>query len=111
MATTSQNVQSQMENAGQKADSAMQNAASKASEMANKASEYAQGVAQKGSEALSDAQRRAAEAYESARDYVRDADWNHMAGDATQLVRRYPLAAVAVGFGLGMLLARLTSDR
>ncbi|MGA2813272.1 MAG: hypothetical protein ABSG16_17855 [Candidatus Acidiferrum sp.] len=47
----------------------------------------------------------AAQTIQDGADYVRETDLRVMGADAKRLVKRYPLAAVAVGLGLGFLLA------
>jgi ElaB/YqjD/DUF883 family membrane-anchored ribosome-binding protein len=39
--------------------------------------------------------------------YLEEADFEEMAEDVTDLVRRYPLQSVLVGLGIGFLIARL----
>jgi ElaB/YqjD/DUF883 family membrane-anchored ribosome-binding protein len=39
--------------------------------------------------------------------YLQEADFEEMAEDLTDVVRRYPLQSVLVGLGLGFLIARL----
>jgi ElaB/YqjD/DUF883 family membrane-anchored ribosome-binding protein len=58
------------------------------------------------SEAGETAQEYAGEAYERSKEAIGTAG-----EQMTVWVRRYPLTAVAIGFGLGMLLARATSSR
>ena len=56
---------------------------------------------------LHDAADRVASQVESAGRYLQEADFDDMAHDVTNLVRRYPLQSVGIGLGIGFLLARL----
>ena len=47
---------------------------------------------------------------ESAGSYLEDRGLSGMGNDLTQMVRRYPIASLLVGVGIGVLLARLTSS-
>lgn len=48
----------------------------------------------------------AADALKRGGDYLESADLNMVRGDFEDLVRRYPMHSLAIGFGLGFLLAR-----
>src|SRR5438876_7762228 len=48
----------------------------------------------------------AADALKRGGDYLESADLNVVRGDLEDLVRRYPMHSLAIGFGLGFLLAR-----
>jgi uncharacterized protein YjbJ (UPF0337 family) len=40
--------------------------------------------------------------------YLQEKQVEHLAGDVTDLIRRYPMASLLIGFGMGYLLARST---
>jgi len=50
-------------------------------------------------------------ALDSAGGYLEEKGLSGIGGDFGEMIRRNPMAAMAVGFGLGFLLARLTSSR
>ncbi len=56
---------------------------------------------------LHDTAERVTDRMEQAGRYLQEADFEEMADDLTDLVRRYPLQSVLVGLGLGYLIARL----
>lgn len=56
---------------------------------------------------MHDAADRVASQVESAGRYLQEADFDEMAHDVTNLVRKYPLQSVGIGLGIGFLLARL----
>jgi ElaB/YqjD/DUF883 family membrane-anchored ribosome-binding protein len=86
-----------------------------AREMASRAGEAAGQLKDKAQEFASSVQGRAQETWRGARDSLQEgfstvADragdfW----GDATEIVRRYPLASLAIAFGLGCLTASALS--
>jgi uncharacterized protein YjbJ (UPF0337 family) len=47
---------------------------------------------------------------ESARSYLQENTYEHIATDLTAVIRRYPVQALLVGVGLGYVLARLTRE-
>ena len=49
-----------------------------------------------------------AEKLDAAGSYLQETKVEHWAGDLTDLIRRYPMAALLIGFGMGYLLARST---
>ncbi|MCC7125038.1 MAG: hypothetical protein IT178_09325 [Acidobacteria bacterium] len=63
-----------------------------------------------GRHAAEDAASAAADAFTETTNYIREADWETMAADFEQVVRRNPapslLVAAAVGFLLGRALSR-----
>ena len=82
-----------------------QNAASAASEFAGQARERVQdwmsGSGDFARQAGNRLQGMAGEAFDYSSEHLRD-----FGGEVTSMVRRYPLAAVLVGFGIGLLIGR-----
>lgn len=86
-----------------------------AGEAYQKAGEFASSAADRTKEALhragdyaSSASGRAKEAVSSMGEYLRPEDIRGMADEVTTMIKRYPLPAIAVSFGIGMLLASMT---
>jgi ElaB/YqjD/DUF883 family membrane-anchored ribosome-binding protein len=69
--------------------------------VADKAGEYAHDVRKWAGHAGEKAQKMAEDAYEVASDKVGD-----FGKDVTNLVRRHPLPAILIGFGVGLLFGR-----
>lgn len=70
-------------------------------EVADKAGEYLHDAREWAGHAGEKAQRWAEDAYETATDKT-----GEFGRDVTNLIRRHPLPAIAIGFGVGMLLGR-----
>jgi uncharacterized protein YjbJ (UPF0337 family) len=49
-----------------------------------------------------------AEKLDTAGAYLQEKKVEHVAGDVTELIRRYPMPALLIGFGMGYLVARST---
>jgi hypothetical protein len=49
-----------------------------------------------------------AEKLGAAGSYLQETKVEHVAGDVTDLIRRYPMAALLIGLGIGYLVARST---
>jgi hypothetical protein len=49
-----------------------------------------------------------ADKLEAAGAYLQETKVEHVAGDVTELIRRYPMAALLLGLGIGYLVARST---
>jgi hypothetical protein len=77
-----------------------------ASSVTGKAQEFASSMAQKAEDIGSNVGRQAQQAWESGRRYVQEQGVSGMADDLTELIRRNPIPALLVGFGLGFLVAR-----
>lgn len=93
------------QDATDKAKDAAREAADSAREKAGSTADYVQDKAGDAAEYVQD---KASSAYHAVSDYVSDMDLKGMGQDLTSLIRKYPLASVAVGIGVGMLLAGLT---
>jgi hypothetical protein len=81
----------------------VQDVAAGASELAGKAKDTAQDWAAAAANAAGQAKDKAVELASTAADTVGD-----LGQDVTRLIRRYPLQALLIGFGVGFLLARVT---
>lgn len=60
---------------------------------------------------LGSASTRVADVLDRGGRYLEQENLSEMAQDVTNLVRRYPITALAIGFGLGFILARTVSRR
>jgi uncharacterized protein YjbJ (UPF0337 family) len=63
------------------------------------------GMAAKAQEFGAQATAKMREAVDSARSYIKDKEYEDMAKEATDLVRRYPVLSLVVGISIGFLLA------
>jgi hypothetical protein len=86
--------------ANQRADSAMTSAGQRMEDLATTLRERAP-EGRMGEMAMG-----AADALKRGGDYLEAADLNMVRGDMEDLIRRYPMQSLAIGFGLGFLLAR-----
>ena len=100
---------SMLHDATEMAKNAASSVQDKARDVAGSVQDKARDFANRGSEFMSDAQRKAADAASAVKDYVSEHDYKDMASDVTGVIRRYPIASVAVGFCLGVFLARMTT--
>lgn len=101
-----------IEQVGQTVSKTAEDAYHKAGEFAasatNKASEYASAVSSRAGDYASTATNKAKDAACSVSDYFQEEGFQGMADDVTSMVKRYPLPAICVSFGIGMLLASMT---
>jgi ElaB/YqjD/DUF883 family membrane-anchored ribosome-binding protein len=88
-----------------------------ATSVLHRAEEMAQSAAGQASEMAGNVSRRASQAassvagtVESSVDYVRRQGFSGMMADVTLLVRRNPVPALLIGFGIGFLIARAMRD-
>jgi hypothetical protein len=124
--TTGQHNQDGGTNVGQKTQEIASNVATKAQDvasgMAHKASEaissvgsgmtsLASTIREKGPREgmLGSAAGTVAGSLQTGGEYLRDHSVGDMLGDVTALVRRFPISSLLVGFGVGFLMARMTS--
>lgn len=56
---------------------------------------------------LDPVKRRVANYMDSAASYLESADLQSVRGSTSDLIRRYPLGSLALGFGVGMLLGKM----
>jgi ElaB/YqjD/DUF883 family membrane-anchored ribosome-binding protein len=63
-------------------------------------------MAAKAQEFGTQASAKVREAVDSARSYIKDKQYDEIAKEATDLVRRYPVQSLLIGIGIGFLLAR-----
>lgn len=82
------------QDATENAKSAARDAAETAQEKVGDAASYAKDKVESGVKAVGD--------------YLKDADLKGMGEDLTELIRKHPLLSVAVGVGIGMLVAGVT---
>lgn len=81
----------------------------KAADLANQGKEAATHLMEQAGEAGKKVQRWAGDAYEATADKVKEVgDKVKEAGEgATDLIRKYPIPALLVGFGVGLIIGRL----
>jgi hypothetical protein len=60
---------------------------------------------------LGSAATRVASGLQTGGEYLREHGMGDMLGDLTGVIRRYPLQALFIGFGVGFLMARATTRR
>jgi ElaB/YqjD/DUF883 family membrane-anchored ribosome-binding protein len=56
---------------------------------------------------LDPVKRRVANYMDSAASYLESADIQSMKGNTSEMIRRYPVGSLALGFGVGMLLGKM----
>lgn len=76
-----------------------------AQELGEKATQRGEQILGMAGDYASQAQARASEAVGAATEYFRNEGVSGMAEDVATIVKRYPLPAVLIGFGLGFMLA------
>ena len=81
-----------------------------ASQVSDRASEMASDVGDTVSQTAHQAMHRVSDGWEASRNYLQQEGFSGIADDVTNLVRRNPLPALFIGFGLGFLLARSMRD-
>lgn len=88
-----------------------------ASSVADQAKDLASSVQQRAGDIASnigdkaqDAMHAVGDTWEAGRRYVSEQGFSGMAEDLTTVIRRNPIPAILIGFGLGFLLARTMKD-
>lgn len=94
--------------AKEKAQEATDNARSAASEAGDAAREKASEAADYVRDQADNASDYASRQVNAVGEYLKDADLKEMSEDLTGLIRKYPLMSIAVGVGIGMLVAGIT---
>lgn len=91
--------------AGERADSAINTAGDRMHDAARTIRERAPGGQ------VGDVASQAADALDRGGDYLRSKDVNSMRGDLETIVREHPIQSLAVGFGVGFMIARSMRPR
>jgi ElaB/YqjD/DUF883 family membrane-anchored ribosome-binding protein len=91
-----------IDTATDKAKSATDFVAEKSEKVAHTAAEHAGEIGERARLAADRAQRWAGEVYDSTAHAARD-----MSHELTSLIRRYPIPALLVGFGMGVVMGRV----
>jgi ElaB/YqjD/DUF883 family membrane-anchored ribosome-binding protein len=86
---------------------AMQPAVMKKSEVKSEVAKAVEGV----ESVAKDVRTAVTNQYHNVQEYLRDADIRAAANKAAALARRHPVAATAVGVGLGVIISRLLVKR
>lgn len=81
-----------------------------ASQVSDRASEMASNLGDSVSQTANQAMSRVSDTWEAGRNYVQQEGFSGMTDDLTSMIRRNPLPALFIGFGLGFLLARSMRD-
>jgi hypothetical protein len=95
-----------MQGVKESASTAVEKARDTMSSVTERAGDLASNLGQKAQDAAS----AVADTWESGRRYVTEHGVSGMAEDAATLIRRNPIPALLIGFGLGFLLARSMRD-
>ena len=76
------------------------------SSVGSKARDAADTIRSNSPSSLAPVSDKVASAIDKSGKYLEDKGVSGIAGDASSLIRRYPLASIAIGFGAGLFLAR-----
>jgi len=92
------------------ASSVMDKAKDIASSVSDQAQDTFSNLKDSASDLAGNVTRRANEAWETSRDYVTNEGFSGMVDDVSDVIRRNPLPALLIGFGLGFVLARALKE-
>lgn len=92
-------------NAADKARQAIDSAQQTAHNAAHRAGDYVADAQHRAGDFVAGAQHRAKEAASNVGEYFSEHNMSGVVHDATSLIRRYPIPAMLVGIGVGVLLA------
>jgi hypothetical protein len=81
-----------------------------ASSVSEKAQDTLSSLGARASDVASNVGRRASDAWETSRDYITNEGFSGMLDDVSDVIRRNPIPALCIGFGLGFILARAFKD-
>ena|SRR5947209_861978 len=88
------------------ASSVVEKAKDMASSVSEKAQDTLSSLGERASDVASDVGRRAGDAWETSRDYITNEGFSGILDDVSEVIRRNPIPALCIGFGLGFILAR-----